>query len=154
MTLAVSPLEVRAERLVGSRTVVILGSFPQGKPYEPPKPEVKLTLKTGRFPRGWCTWYVAQKRAEMGKPITWSGNAGSWATNAKRQGYAVSTTPQVGAIYVSTVENSRSCRGCGHVALVVEVRASTIVLSEMNYAGFNRISTRVVPKTILARYIL
>lgn len=96
----------------------------------------KLSGKAGtghRFPYGYCTWYVAQKRY-----VPWGGNAGTWLFNAKSMGYATGRKPQPGAIMVSA--ESR----WGHVALVEKVSGNTFTVSEMNYAGFARRSTRVI----------
>lgn len=87
-----------------------------------------------RFPYGYCTWYVAQKRF-----VPWSGNAGTWLYHAKAQGYATGRAPRVGAIMVTT-EN----RYYGHVALVEKVSGDTVTVSEMNYAGFAKRSTRTL----------
>jgi surface antigen len=86
------------------------------------------------FPYGYCTWYVSQKRF-----VPWSGNAGAWLFNAKSRGYATGRTPRVGAIMVTT-EN----RYYGHVALVEKVSGDTITVSEMNYVGFAKRSTRTL----------
>jgi surface antigen len=86
------------------------------------------------FPYGYCTWYVAQKRY-----VPWSGNAGTWLYHAKAAGYATGRAPKVGAIMVTT-EN----RYYGHVALVEKVNGDSVTVSEMNYAGFARRSTRVL----------
>ena len=87
-----------------------------------------------RFPYGYCTWYVAQKRY-----VPWGGNAGSWLYNAKSAGYATGKTPRAGAIVVTT-EN----RYYGHVAIVEKVSGDTITVSEMNYVGFAKRSTRTL----------
>jgi len=74
----------------------------------------KLDGKAGtghRFPYGYCTWFVAQKRY-----VPWSGNAGTWLYKAKAMGYKTGRTPAVGSIVVTT-EN----RFYGHVALVEKV---------------------------------
>ena len=86
------------------------------------------------FPYGYCTWYVAQKRY-----VPWSGNAGTWLYHAKAGGYATGRTPKVGAIMVTT-EN----RYYGHVAYVEKVNGDTITVSEMNYVGFAKRSTRTL----------
>ncbi len=86
------------------------------------------------FPYGYCTWYVAQKRF-----VPWSGNAGTWLYHAKAGGYATGRTPKVGAIMVTT-EN----RYYGHVAYVEKVSGDTITVSEMNYAGFAKVSRRTL----------
>ncbi|MDD5396964.1 MAG: LysM peptidoglycan-binding domain-containing protein [Candidatus Moranbacteria bacterium] len=87
-----------------------------------------------RFPYGYCTWYVAQKRN-----VPWSGNAGTWLYHAKAAGYATGRAPRAGAIMVTT-EN----RYYGHVAYVEKVSGDTVTVSEMNYAGFAKRSTRVL----------
>lgn len=97
----------------------------------------KLDGKAGtghRFPYGWCTWYVAQKRY-----VPWSGNAGTWLYKAKALGYQTGRTPRVGSIMVTT-EN----RFYGHVALVEKVSGDTITVSEMNYVGWAKTSRRTL----------
>lgn len=86
-----------------------------------------------RFPYGYCTWYVAQRRY-----VPWGGNAGSWLANARASGKATGSTPRPGAIMVSG--ESR----WGHVAIVESVSGSSFTISEMNYAGFGRKSTRTI----------
>jgi surface antigen len=87
-----------------------------------------------KFPYGYCTWYVAQKRN-----VPWSGNAGTWLYHAKAAGYATGRAPRPGAIMVTT-EN----RYYGHVALVEKVSGDTVTVSEMNYVGFAKRSTRTL----------
>lgn len=97
----------------------------------------KLDGKAGtghRFPFGWCTWYVSQKRF-----VPWGGNAGTWLYNAKALGYKTSRTPTVGSIMVTT-EN----RYYGHVALVEKVSGDTITVSEMNYVKWGKVNRRVL----------
>ena len=86
-----------------------------------------------RFPYGYCTWYVAQR-----KYVPWGGNAGSWLANARASGKATGSTPRPGAIMVSG--ESR----WGHVAIVESVSGSSFTVSEMNYAGFGKKSTRTI----------
>ena len=87
-----------------------------------------------RFPYGWCTWYVAQKRY-----VPWGGNAGTWLYNAKSLGYKTGRKPQPGAIMVTT-EN----RYYGHVALVEKVNGDSITVSEMNYVRWGKTSRRTL----------
>ena len=97
----------------------------------------KLEGKAGtghRFPYGYCTWYVAQKRY-----VPWGGNAGTWLYNAKALGYKTGRTPTVGSIVVTT-EN----RFYGHVALVEKVSGGNITVSEMNYTGWGKTNRRVL----------
>lgn len=97
----------------------------------------KLEGKPGtgnRFPYGYCTWYVAQKRY-----VPWRGNAGTWLYNARALGYKTGSTPRVGAIVVTT-EN----RLYGHVAYVEKVSGGNITVSEMNYIGWGKTDRRVL----------
>lgn len=87
---------------------------------------------------GYCTYYAAARRAQLGKPISdnW-GNAVTWAYFAAAQGYSVGSTPRVGAI----MQNGG---GYGHVAIVEAVNPGvSITISEMNGyrfgGGWNRI---------------
>ena len=86
-----------------------------------------------RFPYGYCTWYVASKRY-----IPWGGNAGTWLYHAKAAGYSTGKTPRVGAIMVSSES------WWGHVAIVEKVSGGEFTISEMNYAGFAKRSTRTL----------
>lgn len=87
-----------------------------------------------RFPYGYCTWYVAQKRF-----VPWGGNAGTWLYNAKSMGYKTGKSPRVGSIIVTT-EN----RYYGHVALVEKVSGNEITVSEMNYVGWGKTNRRTL----------
>lgn len=90
-----------------------------------------------RFPYGYCTWYVAQKRY-----VPWGGNAGTWLYNSRAYGYKTGKTPTVGSIVVTT-EN----RYYGHVALVEKVNKDTITVSEMNYTGWGKKSVRQLARS-------
>ena len=77
---------------------------------------------------GWCTYFVKQEKPEI--PNNW-GNAINWPTNTD--------TPRVGSV-VKTRESR-----LGHVAIVIEVKSSSIVIKEMNgTAGWNRVNTREI----------
>lgn len=123
-----------------------------GKVTPPPAP--KVTAKPGAkgstpatnrlivakgshtFPKGYCTYWAAAQRGG----VPWGGNANRWITNAKAMGYATGKTPKKGAI-VQTTESR-----VGHVAYVTGVSAdgSSFTVSEMNYAGWNKVSTRSI----------
>lgn len=90
-----------------------------------------------RFPYGYCTWFVAQKRY-----VPWGGNAGTWLFNARAYGYKTGRTPAVGAIVVTTED-----RYYGHVAYVEKVTSDTITVSEMNYTGWAKKSVRQLPRS-------
>lgn len=80
---------------------------------------------------GFCTWYVANRRAEVGNAIPQNlGNASTWDDRAAAMGLLVNKTPTVGAAVVT------SQRGAGHVAFVEAVNADgSIWMSEMNSYG-------------------
>lgn len=80
---------------------------------------------------GWCTWYVANRRIEIGRPLpTNLGNAGPWAFNSARLGLPTGKQPAVGAAAVTDRSNP------GHVTFVEEVlEDGSIWISEMNSRG-------------------
>ena len=78
---------------------------------------------------GWCTWYSAVRRAELGRPVPSNlGNAYSWYRLAQRAGLPTGLTPAVGAVAVNEAGN--------HVAVVEQVNADgSFWVSEMNSRG-------------------
>ena len=78
---------------------------------------------------GWCTWYVSNRRAELGNPVpNRLGNASTWFIIAQRSGLPVGTTPTAGAVSVLT--------GGNHVAVVEVVNEDgSFWVSEMNASG-------------------
>lgn len=96
----------------------------------------KLDGKAGaghRFPYGYCTWYVSQRRY-----VPWGGNAGTWLYHAKSAGYQTGKVPRVGAIMVSSES------WWGHVAIVESVSGGSFTVSEMNYRGWAKKSRRTI----------
>lgn len=83
------------------------------------------------YDRGFCTWYVANRRAEIGRPIPANlGNASTWDDRAKAAGLPVDKVPRYGAAAVT------SQRGAGHVVFVEKVNDDgSIWVSEMNSRG-------------------
>ena len=134
--------------VAGQRLVLPGGILPQNE-----RPSVRsVTTPVIRFSAsaasvgnlydyGYCTWYAYNRRAEIGRPVgSYWGNAVSWAGYAASSGYAVSNTPAVGAVLQ---QGGGVAGGYGHVAFVEEVHADgSIRISEMNYAGWNIISSR------------
>ncbi len=78
---------------------------------------------------GNCTWYVSNRRAELGRPVPNNlGNAGAWAYTASSYGMKVNYTPAAGAVLVEPVYP------LGHVAVVERVNPDgSVLISEMNY---------------------
>lgn len=78
---------------------------------------------------GWCTWYVANRRAEIGRPVPSNlGNAYSWYILGQRAGLPTGLVPQVGAVAVNQAGN--------HVSVVEVVNPDgSFWISEMNSRG-------------------
>jgi surface antigen len=95
------------------------------------------------YAMGYCTYYVASRRSI---PSNW-GNANQWYYNAQASGFAVGSTPAVGAIAWT------GAGYYGHVAYVEGVSGSTVTISEMNFNGnWNRVTSRTAPASSF-RYI-
>ncbi len=94
---------------------------------------------------GNCTWYVYNRRMQMGLPVgsNW-GDARTWAL-AARDSRLVDGTPSVGAVAQWNQYQGGSLYW-GHVAVVEGVYDDgSITISEMNnyaYGGFDRIDNR------------
>ena len=98
-----------------------------------------------RYAFGNCTWYVYERRQQMGMPVgsMW-GNAATWAYNASSEGYVVNNTPSVGSMMTN------GGGAYGHVAFVESVNpGKSVEISEMNAyrfgGGFNRIGRGTIP---------
>lgn len=103
-----------------------------------------------RYAFGNCTAYVYDKRYEAGRPIggMW-GNGSAWASSALNNGYVVNGTPAVGSILQSVSGGG----GYGHVAYVEQVFGDgSVLISEMNYAGFNTVSQRTLSASEAAMF--
>ncbi len=98
------------------------------------KNSAKKRVTGNKFPYGYCTYYVANK-----KHVTWRGNAGAWLYNARAAGRKTGRKPKVGSIVVTT-EDARY----GHVAIVEAVGKGTITVSEMNYKGWGIVDHRTL----------
>lgn len=81
---------------------------------------------------GYCTFWVAINTFVP----PGLGNANLWAVNAQAMGYTVSNTPIVGSV----AQTSTGAEG--HVALVVAVSGTQVLVSEMNYTGWNQTDQR------------
>jgi N-acetylmuramoyl-L-alanine amidase len=95
-----------------------------------------------RYAYGYCTWYAYNRRAELGRPVgSFWGDAVTWKSYAMAAGYPVNRTPAAGAV----LHDPYSAPPYGHVAVVERVNPDgSITVSEMNYAGWNRISYRTI----------
>jgi surface antigen len=80
---------------------------------------------------GFCTWYVANRRTQVGRSLPSNlGNASTWDNRASAMGLSVNKTPAVGAAAVT------SQSGAGHVVFVEQVNSDgSIWVTEMNSSG-------------------
>jgi len=106
-----------------------------------------LASAGNRYAPGNCTWYAYERRLQLGRPIgSFWGNGAAWASSARAAGLLVNNTPEPGAI----MQNGG---GYGHVAVVESVDgAGNVTVSEMNYAGYNVISSRTLSAGQAAGY--
>lgn len=94
---------------------------------------------------GQCTAFIAET-------VPWLqggaglGNAANWLTNAKAQGYQISTVPIPGSIAVFGPGTPGS-GGNGHVALVQAVSGNTFGVTEANVKGLDTVSSGVYSAT-------
>ena len=99
------------------------------------------------FAYGFCTYYVATRRC-----VPWLGNASSWYIAAAQMGYKEGRLPLAGAIVVFR-PGVGGVSPEGHVAYVEAVGPAAGIplgsfkLSEMNFAGWNRVDYRVLSDT-------
>lgn len=98
---------------------------------------------------GYCTWYAANKRAEVGKPIPANlGNASTWKVLSQRAGIPVGNTPQANAVIWTPPRDYY-----GHVGFVEEVYPDgSVRVSEMNTRGWGVRSERVLTPAQAAGY--
>jgi surface antigen len=94
---------------------------------------------------GYCTWYVANKRIQIGRPVPANlGNAATW-DNFAPQGW--NRTPAAGAAVVTGE------RGAGHVAFVEKVNPDgSVLISEMNRRRRYETTSRVLSPGEAAGY--
>lgn len=85
-----------------------------------------------------CTWYVWQY-----KNVNWWWNANQWITNAKAAWHSTWSSPSLWAIVQLTGRwyNPRY----GHVWIVMDITATDIIVSDMNYRRLNEVTYRKIP---------
>jgi len=103
-----------------------------------------------RYALGNCTWYVYERRLQIGKPIgSYWGNANTWDTSATGAGFTVGRVPQPGSIMQWDEYSEPYVLYAGHVAFVERVLDNgDVVITEMNnsaYGGFNIVNQRTIP---------
>jgi len=108
------------------------------------------SIANDEYAFGNCTYWVFLLRAQINDPIpnTW-GNAITWATRAKSDGYTVDQIPSYSAIMVDV----NAPGGLGHVAFVENVdQSGNWTISEMNRVGFDEVDTRTLPASAEVSY--
>ena len=92
------------------------------------------------YTAGNCTWYAKSRRPDLPNNL---GNANTWYSNARAQGWSVGLTPKKGAVATSTAG------WLGHVAYVEGVSPDglSVYISEMNAPIFNHVSRRTAHYT-------
>lgn len=96
------------------------------------------TSTNNTYDYGFCTFWAAQRRDEIGFaiPNTW-GDAHYWDERAERDGYLVDHTSAVGAIMQTDAGD------LGHVAFVEKANPDgSWEVSEMNVKGWDILSSR------------
>ena len=113
-----------------------------------PKPDKKKFNLQPTYPYGQCTWYVHQRRHQIGKDVpTTLGNGADWGDNVKTAGVKVNSTPKVGAGASIRAGDFGSPAPYGHVVFVEKVKKDGgIVVSESNVKGEGVISYREFSK--------
>lgn len=98
---------------------------------------------------GYCTWYAANRRAEMGKPVPANlGNASTWKVLSQRAGIPVGNTPAAGAVIWTPPRDYY-----GHVGIVEQVNEDgSVVISEMNTVGWGVKSSKTLSAEQAANY--
>lgn len=137
--------EVLAERALPEQVVVPQNVIqtPQASPRSPVAQRTAPVRETpvraqqsfssgNTYSYGYCTYGVA---SWVRVPNNW-GNANTWASRARAQGYTVNRSPSMGSVATTTAG------GLGHVALVIGVDGSRVLVKEMNYKGWNVVSQR------------
>lgn len=110
----------------------------------PPPNESAYDVITPTYPWGQCTWYVHQRRAEVGAELpTTLSHGGLWYDRAKSQGLPTGSEPKEGAAASFPMGYMNTPEAYGHVAFVEEVKDDgSIVISESNVEGLGVVSQR------------
>lgn len=83
---------------------------------------------------GQCVWFV---KNQLGWVRNGWGDASSWASSARRDGFNVSETPSIGAVAYT--------KAYSHVSIVRSIGSGTVHVQEMNFRGLGVVSERDAP---------
>jgi len=111
----------------------------KGSQYVSDTGQFKLVWRKPQHTFYWgnCTWYVAKY-----KNVDWWWNANRWIANAKAKGHKTWTSPVVWSIvqFSGRWYNPRY----GHVWIVMDIKWSNIIISDMNYRRLNEVTYRKI----------
>ena len=133
----------------GARTAIlgspspIAGETPEGgkgNGCASPDNGYKSVIDATSYCTGYCTWYAYSRRPAAN--LKHLGHARDWLPAARGRGIPTGSTPRPGAI---AWWDGRVGWGYGHVAYVERVEGNTVVIAEMNVAGWNKVSPRSIP---------
>lgn len=125
------PLKIpQADEILAERAMPVSVKESAPSVSRPFSPHHENGLNTYSY--GYCTWYAKNMRPDLPNNL---GNADTWAGRAAAQGIATGSTPRVGAIGQQGM----------HVVYITAVNGDTVTVSEMNYVGWNVVSTRTAP---------
>lgn len=114
---------------------------PSGSQYVNKQWSYKLTVKPKYHTFYWgnCTWYVAKY-----KTVNWGWNANMWLKNAQAKWRTTWQTPVLWAIVV--LDGRWYNPRYGHVAIVMDIKWDSIIVSDMNYRRLNEVTYRKISK--------
>ncbi len=103
----------------------------------------------GGYDRGYCTWWAAYRRMQVGHPVPSNlGNARTWKSLAAAAGIPVGNAPKQYAVIWTPPRDYY-----GHVGFVEKVNEDgSVYVSEMNTAGWNKVSYKTLSAADAARY--
>ncbi|MFD0705468.1 CHAP domain-containing protein [Alloscardovia venturai] len=156
--------EVQTTRVAGeswdlnsSSASLDLNNLSQQKGYGIKATEVDHpTGDTGNaYPFSQCTWWAYTRRHQLGLPVgSYFGNGGQWANSARKLGYTVDHTPEVGAIMVFAPGQAGSDPTYGHVAIVEKINSDgSIVTSECGAVMQGKTYSKTYTNTADFQYI-
>jgi N-acetylmuramoyl-L-alanine amidase len=135
-----SPATVATSRLTPANTA-LSGGFAWGG--------YAAVYGSNGYDYGYCTWWAASRRAQIGRPVPSNlGNASTWKVLAQRAGFGVGNVPAAGAVIWTPPRDYY-----GHVGFVESVNPDgSVLVSEMNVAGWGRTSTKTLSAEQAAAY--
>ena len=94
-----------------------------------------------RRPYSWVPWNCTRYVASYTN-VDWRGNANRWIANAKAKWHKISHIPKIWSIVQFTGRWYN--RRYGHVAIVVDITPTHIIVKDMNYRRLYEVTTRKI----------